>query len=139
MSGEQAKRTSVHIGGRVSGQVNVGDGNSLYWQQIRAAGPATAADLAEVRAAIAELRAVVAIEQPETAGMAGSKLDELDEALTGEQVDLPTVEHVHGWFRRKLPKVAEGLYRVIAGPVVAKLVAAGGDQLVAEFSRRFSG
>lgn len=54
-------------------------------------------------------------------GRAGAKLDELDEALTGEQVDLPMVEHVDGWFRRQLmtavrDAVEDGRLAQIYGP-----------------------
>lgn len=73
MSSDQAKRTSVRIGGSVTGQVSVGDGNTQYWQQVRAAGPVTSADLVELRAAIAEVREALAGELPEVAGSSWSE------------------------------------------------------------------
>ncbi|AHH96315.1 hypothetical protein GCM10010174_76830 [Kutzneria viridogrisea] len=114
----------VHIGGDVSGQVSVGDNNV----QVRSSEPVTEQDLARLRTELAELRALVPA--------AAQKIDELDEALTGGEVDLPTVEHVQGWFRRRLPQFLGALNKVVLGPVVAKLVAAGGEQLAAEFTRR---
>ena len=133
MANEPAEHTSIHIGGNLTGQVNVGDGNTQSWQQVEAGG-ATAADLAELRAAVDALRTALAGE-PE----AVSKLDELESALTGDVVDVPAVARVHGWFRRTLPGLIAALNRIVFGPIVAKLVAAGGDGLAAEFGRRLGG
>ncbi|WP_143532142.1 hypothetical protein [Saccharothrix sp. ALI-22-I] len=104
-------------------------------QQRAVLAPAEAApaDVAELRAQLDELRAL--IDSPEGA----AKLDELEEALSGDEADVATVEHVDGWFRRKLPKFSAAVHRVVVGPIVAKLVEAGGDELVAEFTRRFGG
>lgn len=128
--------TSIRVGGNVTGQFNVGNSNVQYWQQVRSTGPATSTELAELRATLADLRARVAVESTNTG--AETKLDELEEALTGDTVDVPTLEHVQGWFRRKLPKFVSAVNAIIVSPIVAKLVAAGGDQLAAEFTRRFS-
>lgn len=128
---------SVHIGGSVRGQVSVGNRNVQYWHQVRASGPATAEDLAELRAEFAKLRADLPQDSGQTSDQAAAKLRELEEALNDEQVDLPTVEHVQGWFRRRLPQFTSAINKIIIGPIVAKLVAAGGDTLAAEFARRF--
>ncbi|HEY0497681.1 MAG TPA: hypothetical protein VGD48_18185 [Kutzneria sp.] len=130
---EPAEHTSVHVGGNLTGQVNVGDGNTLSWQHVQAGG-VTAAELAELRAAVDALRTALAGE-PE----AVSKLDELETALTGDSVDVPAVAQAHGWFRRTLPGLIGAVNRIVFGPIVAKLVAAGGDGLAAEFSRRLGG
>lgn len=138
MTDERDRHHTFRIGGDVTGQVTVGNNNIQYSQQIQSLGPASAEELAELRAAIAAVRTSLSGEPEQTADQAGAKLDELEEALTGETVDIPTVEHVQGWFRRKLPKIANMLNMIILGPIVAKLVAVGGDQLAAEFTRRFS-
>lgn len=137
MTDERDRHRAVRIGGDVTGQVIIGNNNFQYWQRIQALGPASAEELAELRAAIATVRTSLSGESEQTADQAAAKLDELEGALTSENVDIPTVEHVEGWFRRKLPKIANMLNKIILGPIVAKLVAAGGDQLVAEFTRRF--
>jgi hypothetical protein len=132
MADEQGAGHTVRIGGNVSGQVAIGNHNVQYSQRVHA--PVTAADLDELRRLVAELRGAVG-DDPQ----AGGKLDDLQEALTGEQVDLATVEHVQGWFQRKLPKFSAAVSKVILGPIVAKLVAAGGDQIAEEFTRRLGG
>lgn len=133
MAAEPGERTSIHIGGNLTGQINVGDENTLSWKHIQAGG-VTATELAELRAAIDTLRTTLSGE-PE----AVSKLDELETALTGDPVDVPAVERVHGWFRRALPRFVAAVNRIVFGPIVAKLVAAGGDGLAAEFTRRLGG
>jgi hypothetical protein len=120
---------TVRIGGNVDGQVAVGDNNVQHSHR----GQDAPADVAELRAQLDELRAL--IDSPE----GSAKLDELEEALSGDEVDVATVEHVDGWFRRKLPRFSAAVHRVVVGPTVAKLVEAGGDELVAEFTRRFGG
>jgi len=133
MAAEPGEHTSIHIGGNLTGQVNVGDGNTLRWKNVQTGG-VTAAELAELRAAVDALRTTLAGE-PE----AMSTLDELEVALTGDPVDLPALERVHGWFRRARPQFVAAVNRIVFGPIVAKLVAAGGDQLVAEFTHRLGG
>lgn len=144
MTDENRPGHTVHIGGNVSGQVAVGNHNIQHAQRIQA--PVSTAELTELltalRAEIAELLAGTGPDDPAAGtldGQADAKLDELAEALTGDEVDLATVEHVQGWFRRKLPRCVAAVNRVILGPVVARLVAEGGDQLAAEFTRRLGG
>jgi hypothetical protein len=132
MAKERPEHTSIHIGGNLTGQVNVGNSNTLSWQQVQ--GGVTAADLAELRAAVDALRTALAGE-PE----AVSKLDELETALTGDTVDVPAVAKAHGWFRRTLPGLIGAVNRIVFGPVVAKLVAAGGDELAAQFRHSLGG
>jgi hypothetical protein len=133
MADEPAEHTRIHIGGNLTGQVNVGDGNTVSWQHIEAGG-VTAAELAELRTAVDALRTALAGE-PE----AVSKLDELETALTADTVDVPAVVQAHGWFRRTLPGLIGAVNRIVFGPVVAKLVAAGGDELAAAFRRQLGG
>jgi hypothetical protein len=136
MTDENGPGHTVHIDGNVSGQVAVGNHNIQHTQRVRAA--ATTTELTELLAALrAEIAELVA--ETDTDGQADVKLDELTEALTADEVDLATVEHVQGWFRRKLPQCVAAVNRVILGPVVARMVTAGGDQLAAEFTRRLGG
>lgn len=128
MAGEPDKGTSIHIGGDLTGQVIIGSGNTSHWQQANR----EREGLSELRAAIDELRTLL-VDVPDVP----ARLDELETALARQPVDLDAVDQVHGWFRRNLPRFASVLNRIVLGPVVAKLVAAGGDQLVAEFTRRF--
>jgi hypothetical protein len=138
MTDENGQGHTVHIGGNVSGQVAVGNHNVLHAQRIQA--PVSAAELTELLSALrAEIAELLAGTDAPLDGQADTKLDELAEALTGDEVDLATVEHVQGWFRRKLPRCAAAVNRVVLGPVVARLVAEGGDQLAAEFTRRIGG
>lgn len=138
MTDEKGPGHTVHIGGNVSGQVAVGNHNVLHAQRIQA--PVSTAELTELLTALrAEIAELLAGTDAVLDGRADAKLDELAEALTGDEVDLATVEHVQGWFRRKLPRCVAAVNRVVLGPVVARLVAEGGDQLAAEFTRRVGG
>jgi len=128
------------ISGDISGQVAVGKGITQI-QNIGAARPeVTEADLAELRQALADLKAKVAAEAPsEKKDAALERVEELGEAITAQEPDLSTMEYVKRWFVRNLPDLAGAVTGVVVHPIVGKLVEAAGDALAAEFRRRFGG
>ena len=140
---EQEKKGDVikaTISGDVSGQVAVGKGIT----QTQIAGVAkpevTEVDLAELRQALAELKAKVAAEAPpEKKDAALERLGELEETVTADEPDLTTMEYVKNWFVKNLPGLAGAVTSVVVHPIVGKLVEAAGDALAAEFRRRFGG
>ena len=76
---------------------------------------------------------------PEKKDAALERVDELEEAITAQEPDLPTMEYVKRWFVRNLPDLAGAVTSVVVHPIVGKLVEAAGDALAAEFRRRFGG
>jgi hypothetical protein len=126
------------ISGDVSGQVAVGKGITQI-QTIGATSPqVTEAELAELRQVLVGLKAKVAAEAPpDKKDAALERVAELEEAVTAEEPDLPTMEYVKGWFAKNLPGLAGAVTSVVVHPVVGKLVEAAGDALAAEFRRRF--
>jgi len=128
------------ISGDVSGQVAVGKGITQT-QTIGAARPqVTETELAELRQALADLKAKVATEAPpEKKDAALERVEELEEAVAAKEPDLTTMEYVKRWFVRNLPDLAGAVTSVVVHPIVGKLVEAAGDALAAEFRRRFGG
>jgi hypothetical protein len=128
------------ISGDISGQVAVGKGITQT-QTIGAARPqVTETELAELRQALADLKAKVAAEAPpEKKDAALERVDELEEAITAEEPDLSTMEYVKRWFVKNLPGLAGAVTSIVVHPIVGKLVEAAGDALAAEFRRRFGG
>jgi hypothetical protein len=128
------------ISGDVSGQVAVGKGITQT-QTVGAARPeVTEAELAELRQALANLKAWVEAEAPpEKKEAALERVEELEEAVTAEEPDLTTMEYVKRWFVKNLPGLAGTVTSVVVHPIVGKLVEAAGDALAAEFRRRFGG
>ena len=57
--------------------------------------------------------------------------------LHGLLPDLTTMEYVERWFTRHRPELTGAVTRIVVHPVVVELVRAAGDELVAEFRRRF--
>ncbi|WP_433238115.1 hypothetical protein ACQPYK_30205 [Streptosporangium sp. CA-135522] len=125
---------SVRVGRNMVGQINAGDGNIAVWNQAEQASPPR--DVDGLKARLDELRELIGSEGGDNAEAALAKLDELEEALLAETPDLATMEHVRGWFTRKFPRLAAAVGRVIVSPAVTSLVAAAGDELSAEFTRR---
>jgi len=128
------------ISGDISGQVAVGKGITQTQISGAARPEVTAAELDELRQALADLRArVVAEAPPEQKDAALERVGELEEAITAEKPDLTTMEYVKNWFARHLPGLAGAVVSVVVHPIVGKLVEAAGDALAAEFRRRFGG
>jgi hypothetical protein len=128
------------ISGDVSGQVAVGKGITQT-QTVGAARPeVTETDLAKLRQALADLKAKVAAEAPpEKKDAALERVEELEEAITAKEPDLPTMEYIKRWFVKNLPGLAGAVTSVVVHPIVGKLAEAAGDALAAEFRRRFGG
>lgn len=127
----------VDVSGGVTGQVAVGQDIQQTSIEVGSPGP-TQDELAELKNVLRELRARVSDEAPAAARDAAiERVDELKEAITAPAPDLSTMEYVKGWFARHVPKLAGLITGVIVNPIVGKLVAAGGDALVAEFQQRF--
>ncbi len=135
MTGSTGEGVSIRVGGDVSGQLIVGSRN--FTISGRCGEAVTEAELSQLGQLFGELRARLSAEDGERSGAALAKLAELEEAITSQEPDLATMEHVHGWFRRKMPAVADAVGRLVAGPIVTRLVAMAGDDLAAEFHRRF--
>lgn len=128
------------ISGDISGQVAVGKGITQT-QTIGAAQPqVTETELAELRQALADLKAKVAAEAPsEKKDAALERVEELEEAITAQEPDLPTMEYVKRWFVKNLPGLAGAVTSVVVHPIVGKLMEAAGDALATEFRHRFGG
>jgi hypothetical protein len=99
----------------------------------------TEQDLAEFRARLEELRAMVEAQAPaDERAAAIARVDELEQAVTAEKPRVSTMEYVRDWFVDNVPKLAGAVTSVIVSPIVGKLVQAGGDLASAELRRRFA-
>jgi hypothetical protein len=126
----------IEVGGDLSGQVAIG--KQIDQRQVVSREPPTAEELAVLDDRFRELeRTVAEAAPPEERERALEMVDELEAAVTAEEPDLTTMEYVRNWFAKHLPTAAGAVTGVIVNPIVGKLVAAGGDALVAEFKRRF--
>ena len=128
---------SATISGDVSGQVAIGK-DITQKQTISTNQPVTEAEMAELRKAIADLKAIVAAEAPdEKKGAALERVDELADAVTAKAPDLSTMKYIKGWFVKNVPALANAVSGIVVHPIVEKLVKAAGDGLAADFSRYF--
>jgi hypothetical protein len=129
MSGDHI---SASVGGDVHGQMATG--KDIRQTQVTGA-PLTPEERAELAGEFEALRRRVAAEAPaELQAGATERVTELEEALTAEKPDLTTVQYVKRWFATKLPMLAGSVTSLLVHPLVGRLVQAGGDALVAEFS-----
>jgi hypothetical protein len=129
------QRISATISNVSGGQVAVGGSVSQTQSNVTAAA-VPEEDLAALRAQFAALRSEV-LADPDTPDSAAEKLDELQEAVTGEAPSLSTMEYVRDWFVKHAPKFAGAVTALVVNPVVGAIVGAGGELLAAEFKRRF--
>lgn len=122
----------VTVSGGVPGQLAVGE--SIAQTSVSVVGaPLTDEEYAELKNVLNGLRAQVADEAPADArDSAIARVDELEEAITGERPDLTTMEYVKSWFAKHLPKLAGAVAAVLVNPLVGKLVASAGDALTDE-------
>lgn len=137
MPGDHGDRFTVRVGGEVSGQTVVGDGNVVNRTYTYAAGPVTAEELDDLRAAFDELRSLLAGEAGDQSELARQKIDELEQAITAEEPEVVTMEAIQSWFSHKLPRLADSVNSLILNPIVTRLIAAAGDHVAAEFTHRF--
>ncbi len=128
----------VRVGGDVSGQLAAGK-NIRQEHSTRDAQPAvTAADLAEIRGLVDELKQVVAAEaSPEKRAAALERVEELQDAVVADKPDVTTMAYVRGWFTKNLPKLAGAVTSLIVHPLVGRVVEAAGDLVASEFRQRF--
>ena len=127
---------NVNIKGDVSGQIVVGNNNSVTKSIQNAA--VTPAELVELRKLLGELRSKVQVEAAlDKKDAALEKVAELEQAVLEERPDLSTMEYVRNWFGKHLPGLAGTVVSVLVHPVVGKLVEAAGDAVADEFKRRF--
>ncbi|MFN8460067.1 MAG: serine/threonine-protein kinase, partial [Anaerolineae bacterium] len=123
------------IGTISGGQVNIGPGRAL---PVEAESPKLADDLAAVRRKLAELKTRVEAEAPpdkQTAAL--ERLTELGESLTTSPPDLDTLAYGRSWFTKNVPALGQAVAQLLACPEVIRLIAAAGDNVAAEFRRRF--
>ena len=135
----QPNAYSIHatLSGDIQGQVAIGNHNRQMQIRHEASAPASPDELAEWQARMNYLRTQVEIQAPpEKKSAALERMDELEEAVTGQEPDLSTMEYVKRWFIKNLPSLAGSVASLIVHPVVGKLVETGGEALAAEFQRR---
>lgn len=124
--------------GTTSGQIAVG--THIAQQQVTTAEPIGAAELHELRAAFADLRAQVAAQAPaDRQSAAAERIDELEQALLDAEPDTTTIAYVRRWFATKLPQLAGAVAGVLVHPAVGRIVGAAGDAIAAELGDRGSG
>jgi hypothetical protein len=127
---------NVNISGDVSGQIVVGNNNSVT-KSIQNAS-VTPAELVELRKLLADLRSKVRAQAaPDKKDAALEKVAELEQAVLEEKPDLSTMEYVKNWFGKHLPGLAGTVVGIFVHPVVGKLVEAAGDAVAEDFKRRF--
>ncbi|MQY31907.1 hypothetical protein [Nocardia aurantia] len=132
-----ADRYNIHVGGSVSGQVTVGQGNTVNRIEAgRDAALVSESEITELRGEFDRVRAQLPADGA-VADQAREHLDDLEEAVTASQPDLTTMEYVRKWFARKLPQFAGAVTGLIVHPIVGRLVEAAGSALAADFRRRF--
>lgn len=130
-------RFSANIHGNISGQVAVG--HDIQQSLTEARHSVMPQDLEALKQALSQLRNLVEMESPnDKKDAALERMDELEQAVTEEQPDLPTMEYVRNWFIKNIPNLAGVVTSIVVHPVVGKLVEAAGDALSAEFRRRFN-
>lgn len=124
------------IGSISGGQVNIGPGRASLPGELEP--PKLADDLAAVRRKLAELRArLEADAPPDKQAAALERWAELAEALTASPPDLDTLAYGRSWVAKNIPVLSQALLNLLACPEVARLMAAAGDSVAAEFRRRF--
>jgi hypothetical protein len=133
---------TVSIGGSVTDGGQVGVGRNIHQSYLRThtegSGPVTDADLAELSAAIASVKAEVLATAPaDQQAAALERIDELEEAVVADKPDLTTLQYVRRWFGKNLPKLAGSITGLIVHPVVGKIVEAAGDVAARQFREFF--
>lgn len=138
MTGHDGDSYSIHIGHDVSGQVVAGQHNVVSRvDAAKAIAPVSDADLAELRAEFARVRALVRQEAGAEAKRAEEQLANLERAAIASEPDLSTMDTVRRWFAHHLPKLAGAVFSLLVHPVVGRLAEHAGDAIAEEFHRRF--
>jgi hypothetical protein len=125
------------IGGSASGQTAIGkDITQIHTETA----PVSEGELAELRQAIDALKTQVAEQAPpDKQAQAVQHLEDLHRAVTAAKPELSTIESVRNWFVTNIPTMAGAVTTIVLGPIVGRLVQAGGDVLAADFKRRLGG
>lgn len=134
MSDEEKSGDSISATiGDVGERSQVAVGKEISQTQTYSAPPVvTPEDIAQLQRMFDELKAKIEEEVPPAEKeKALQRVDELKEAVTAKEPDLTTVEYVHNWFGKNVPSVAGSVVDLIAHPLIAKFVAAGGKALAA--------
>lgn len=135
MNDDPAPGISVNLTGDVTGQVAVGQ--DIRQSQVTAVTPLTPAEREEVARLFAGLRDQVWHETPpEQWDTADGKLQELEEAVAGDEPDMTTIAYVKRWFARNLPKAAGLVAAIFVNPLVGRLVQAAGEAAASELDGR---
>lgn len=135
MSQGQGDHIGATITGDVSGQVAVGKQIAQTYT-AGGGGGLSEEERTQLAALFAGLKARVAAEAPDDQrSSATERVDELADALAGEEPDLDTVQYVKRWFVRRLPHLAGLVTSVLVNPIVGKLVQSAGDVAFAELAR----
>jgi hypothetical protein len=140
MTSDQEKpvvNVSATIGGAATGQTAIGVDITQVHTEVA---PVSEAELAELRQAIDSLKTQVPEQAPpDKQAQAVQHLEELHEAVTAPKPELSTIEYVRNWFIKNIPTMAGAVTSIVLGPIVGRLVQAGGDVLAADFKRRLGG
>jgi hypothetical protein len=129
---------SAHITGDVSGQIAVGSHNVQMGSVGAGRAEETGADRAQLEQLFEQLQSRITAQAPaERQDDALRWTAELEQAIGAPAPDLTTMEYVQHWFARHLPVLESFVTELVTHPVVVRLVAAAGDELVAEYRRRF--
>jgi hypothetical protein len=95
-------------------------------------------DFEQLTRDIAALREqVIDATPPERRNEGADVVAELEETLVTGPPDPSRLEYVKGWIARHAPAALGTISHLIAGPIVAKLVEAAGEAVVAQFKARF--
>ncbi len=128
----------VNLTGNVGGQVAVGSNIKQTQNISKGMSALSEEDRALFSALIAEFRQKVRGEAPEEQkDEALEKASELEQAITAEEPNVSTMEHVKDWFVKNIPALAGTVTGLIVNPIVGKLVEAAGETVAHEFKLRF--
>lgn len=123
---------SANISGGVNGEVAVG--MHIAQNQTMGATRASSEDLAQLRAAFAQLAAQVDAQAPPQRRLAAAeRIGELEQACLADEPDITTIQYVARWFQSNVPQLAGAVAGIVVHPIVGKLVGAAADTLLAEF------
>ncbi|HEX8094004.1 hypothetical protein [Jatrophihabitans sp.] len=140
MSTNAGDSYSAIVNAPVTGQLAVGrDIAQSHTALGGAAQQLSTEQLSQLAGLLTALRSEVATNAPpEQREEALSKVTELENAIAAEdEPDLVTMDHIRGWFTKRLPQFAGAVVSLIVHPLVGQLVTAAGESLVADFHRRF--
>ncbi|HEY9750385.1 MAG TPA: hypothetical protein V6C63_17005 [Allocoleopsis sp.] len=135
---------NVSVGGQGAigkdiNQIGENQGGSITIGQVAgvASTQTTEAELLILQRMFETIKAKVATEAPpEKQPAALERLDELQEAVTAKKPDVSTMAYVKNWFVKNLPTLSGAVASLVVHPIVGKLVAAAGDEIVSEFRDR---